>query len=74
MRVKNISLSYRVPDHFLSFRNAEFYISVNNILTISKYLGFDPEFSYSYSPVHQVVDYGQVPQPRQFIAGIKVGL
>jgi len=74
VRVKNISLSYRVPDHFLSFRNAEFYISVNNILTISKYLGFDPEFSYSYSPVHQGVDYGQVPQPRQFIAGIKVGL
>jgi hypothetical protein len=73
-RVKNISLSYRIPDQFLTFRNAEFYISVNNILTVSRYLGYDPEFSYSYSQANQGVDYGLAPQSRQFIAGIKVGL
>jgi hypothetical protein len=39
-----------------------------------KYLGYDPEFSYSYSQSEQGVDYGLVPQVRQFIAGIKVGL
>jgi hypothetical protein len=63
-----------MPDKFLTFRNAEFYVSVNNIFTVSKYLGYDPEFSFSYSQAHQGVDYGQVPQPRQFIAGIKIGL
>jgi hypothetical protein len=73
-RVKNITLSYTVPNRFLAFRNAQIYISANNILTLSKYLGYDPEFAYSYSQLDQGVDYGQTPQPRQFIVGIKLGL
>ncbi len=72
-RLKNVTLSYTIPNEFLTFRNAEFYISANNLLTLSRYLGYDPEFAYSYSHVHLGVDYGQLPQSRQFIAGIKVG-
>lgn len=74
IRIQNISLGYRIPNKFLQFRNAEFYISANNILTISKYLGYDPEFATSYSHSEQGVDYGQSPQARQFIVGIKLGL
>jgi TonB-linked SusC/RagA family outer membrane protein len=74
LRVQNISLSYRIPNRFLEFRNAEFYVSANNILSLSKYLGYDPEFSYSYSHAEQGIDYGQTPQPRQFVIGIKLGL
>ena len=74
VRIQNISLSYRVPNKFLTFRNAEFYITANNVLTVSKYLGYDPEFSYSYSHAEQGIDYGQTPQARQFIMGIKLGL
>ena len=73
MRVKNITLSYRIPEKFLVFNNAEFYVSANNIYTLSNYLGYDPEFAYSYSQIHQGVDYGLTPHPRQFIAGIKIG-
>jgi TonB-linked SusC/RagA family outer membrane protein len=74
MRVKNISLSYKIPDKILVFRYAEIYLSANNAFTFSKYLGYDPEFSMSYSPVQQGIDYGMTPQPRQFIAGVKIGL
>ena len=74
VRIKNITLSYKIPKHFLAFENAEFYVSANNIFTFSNYLGYDPEFAYSYSIVNQGVDYGQMPQARQFIAGIKLGL
>lgn len=74
LRVSNVSLSYKIPNKFLEFRNAEFYVSANNLLTVSKYLGYDPEFSYSYSHDEQGVDYGQTPQARQFIIGIKLGL
>ena len=74
MRIKNITLSYRIPNQFLTFRNAEFYFSVNNIYTLTDYLGYDPEFAYSFSQIDQGIDYGQCPQPRQFIAGIKLGL
>jgi TonB-linked SusC/RagA family outer membrane protein len=74
LRLKNISLSYLIPDKVLVFRNAEFYVSANNIFTSTKYLGYDPEFSYSFSQIHQGVDYGQCPQARQFIFGLKFGL
>jgi len=74
VRLKTILLSYVIPNKFLSFRNAEFYVSANNILTFTKYLGYDPEFSYSYSQASQGVDYGMMPQTRQFIVGVKVGL
>jgi hypothetical protein len=74
LRVKNISLNYHISEKFLAFRNAEFYISASNIFTFTKYLGYDPEFSYSYSQSDQGVDYGLMPQVRQFVAGIKVGL
>lgn len=74
LRIQNITLSYKVPNKFLTFRNAEFYVSGNNLLTISNYLGYDPEFSYSYKQAEQGIDYGQTPQARQFIMGIKLGL
>ena len=74
IRIQNVSLGYRIPSKFLAFRNAEFYVSANNVYTFSKYLGYDPEFAYSYSHAEQGIDYGQTPQPRQFIIGIKLGL
>ncbi|HEY3369358.1 MAG TPA: SusC/RagA family TonB-linked outer membrane protein [Prolixibacteraceae bacterium] len=74
VRIQNISLSYHVPNKFLTFRNAEFYVTANNVLTVSKYLGYDPEFAYSYTHAEQGIDYGQTPQARQFIIGIKLGL
>jgi TonB-linked SusC/RagA family outer membrane protein len=74
LRIQNISLAYKIPNKFLQFRNAEFYVSANNVLTLSKYLGYDPEFATSYSHAEQGVDYGQTPQARQFIIGIKLGL
>jgi len=74
LRLKNISLSYKIPHEFLAFKNAEFYISASNLITLSNYLGYDPEFSFSYSLIDQGIDYGQTPNPRQFIVGIKIGL
>jgi TonB-linked SusC/RagA family outer membrane protein len=74
LRLKNVSLSYTIPNEFLTFKNAQFYIAASNVVTWTKYLGYDPEFGISQSQVDQGVDYGQTPQPRQFILGIKLGL
>lgn len=74
LRLKNISLSYTIPDEWLSFRNAQFYATANNIYTWTKYLGYDPEFSYSTSPLMQGVDYGLTPQRTTFVLGVKLGL
>ena len=74
LRVKNISLSYTIPSEFWSIRNAQFYVSASNVFTVSKYLGYDPEFAHSHSNIEQGIDYGLTPQPRQFIVGVKLGL
>ena len=74
LRLKNISLSYTIPNEFLAFKNAKIYISATNVFVLSQYLGYDPEFSYSSSHIMQGIDYGLAPQPRQFIMGIKLGL
>jgi hypothetical protein len=74
LRLKNISLSYTIPGEFLAFKNAQFYISGTNMLTVSKYLGYDPEFAFSSAHITQGIDYGLTPQARQFVIGIKLGL
>jgi TonB-linked SusC/RagA family outer membrane protein len=74
IRLKDISLSYKIPHEFLAFKNAEFFVTASNIVTFSKYLGYDPEFAYSYHLNQQGIDYGQTPQSRQFLVGIKLGL
>jgi len=46
IRLKNISLSYTLPNTFsevLKLNNANIYIQGQNLLTITKYVGLDPE-------------------------------
>jgi hypothetical protein len=74
VRLKYLTLGYSIRENFLFFKNADFYITATNLLTINKYLGYDPEFSYSYNPMEQGIDYGLMPQYRQFLFGIKFGL
>lgn len=74
VRLKNLSLSYTLDREFLAFRNAKFYVSAINLITLSNYLGYDPEFGYSRYQIDQGIDYGLSPQTRQFLAGIKLGL
>lgn len=74
LRLKNITLSYKVSQQFLAFRNAEFYISGYNLLTATKYLGYDPEFAISFNTMEQGIDYGLTPFTRTLMLGVKFGL
>ena len=74
LRLKNVTLSYMIPNKFLAFRNAEFYLSGYNILTATKYLGYDPEFAISFDTMEQGIDYGLSPYTRTIMLGIKFGL
>ncbi len=74
LRLSDITLSYRLDEKFLVFRNSEFFISAKNIMTWSDYLGYDPEFSHSFNTMEQGIDYGTTPATKQFMIGIKIGL
>ena len=73
IRLRYIKISYTTPKKFLAFKNAEFYFSANNIFTTTNYLGYDPEFAYSYSQLYSGIDYGLMPLPKQYILGINFG-
>ncbi|MDA3821274.1 MAG: hypothetical protein PF450_01490, partial [Bacteroidales bacterium] len=74
LRVQNLTLSYNIPDEILIFRNLKIYITGSNLFTFTKYLGYDPEFSYSFNNMEQGIDYGLMPITRRVIVGVKVGL
>jgi TonB-linked SusC/RagA family outer membrane protein len=74
IRLSNITLSYNIPVKGKFFRDALIFISANNLFTISKYLGYDPEFSYNESATLQGIDYGLTPNYKSAFIGLKFGL
>jgi len=53
VRLKNFSLSYQLPDLWQKkahFQNARFFLQCQNLLTITKYQGMDPETMGLYQP------------------------
>jgi len=74
LRLKNLTLAYRIPEEVLFFRNLEVFITGSNLLTSDHYLGYDPEFSYSSQVMQQGLDYGGMPHTRRYIIGVKIGL
>ena len=69
-RIKNLQVGYTIPNNITSRINiskARFYVTANNLLTITDYSGFDPEIGSSFG-----VDRGIYPQARSFIVGANI--
>ncbi|MDR1102205.1 MAG: TonB-dependent receptor [Tannerella sp.] len=45
IKLRNVSLAYRVPKSVISFAKVRLSVSAQNLLTITKYKGYDPEVS-----------------------------
>ncbi|NDW18959.1 SusC/RagA family TonB-linked outer membrane protein [Dysgonomonas sp. 216] len=74
LRLKNVTLSWTSPKKIPFIDGLTVFASANNVFTITKYLGSDPEFSSSSLPVLQGIDTGLLSQGRSFMAGIKINL
>lgn len=85
LRLKTFQLGYTVPTtvlNKLSVEKIRCYVSVNNLLTFTKYKGFDPEIginSTGYTDVFTTnkdlqigVDRGVYPQPRMLLVGLNI--
>jgi len=76
LRLKNIALGYTLPKSTLSklkIQSIRFYVSAQNILTATKYRGYDPEVNYRSSNLNAGVDYASYPNAKSVTAGINVG-
>ena len=73
-RLKSVTLSYDLPITSEFLQGLQFWVQANNVFTLTRYLGTDPEFSITSSVLGQGIDVGQLSQSRSFVAGIKINL
>lgn len=74
LRLKTVQLSYNVPVNFNWLQGVTVWCAAENLLTLTKYLGNDPEFSVNNNVLYQGIDAGLLPQSRSFHLGVKVNL
>lgn len=71
LRFKNISLSYLLPKKWIGIGNIRLSVSAQNMITITKYKGFDPEAdSQGDTDIAPGMDLGAYPNPRAFTIGL----
>jgi TonB-linked SusC/RagA family outer membrane protein len=78
LRLKSATLAYNLPQSFtqrLKLQKASFYITGQNLFTITDYSGFDPEvntYGVNSRGTEFGVDYGTYPQTRQIVFGVNI--
>ncbi|MET4544604.1 TonB-linked SusC/RagA family outer membrane protein [Pedobacter africanus] len=73
LRLRNITLGYTLPKSLSSKIKAgaiRVYATSNNLFTITRYSGFDPEIGMD----NYGLDTGRYPQSRSFLIGLNVNL
>ena len=77
LRLKTVRLAYQipVPSSWTSWlQGLSVWAEAQNLVTLTKYLGTDPEFSIGNGVFYQGIDNGILSQSRSFTAGVKINL
>lgn len=74
LKLKNVTLSYKVPLQNEYIQGLTVWAAANNLFTLTKYLGNDPEVSCSNSVLFQGIDAGYLSAGRSFHLGVKINL
>ena len=76
LRLKTVNLTYQVPipGSWTWLQGLTIWAEAQNLLTLTKYLGSDPEFSVASSVYYQGIDCGLLAPGRSFMAGVKINL
>lgn len=75
LKLSNITLGYTFPKAIINkigLTKLRLYATGNNLLTWTKYTGFDPEVSTMSDAMTPGVDFGAYPRSRSFVFGINV--
>ncbi|NEW85513.1 MAG: SusC/RagA family TonB-linked outer membrane protein, partial [Mariniphaga sp.] len=74
LKLRQLSVGYSLPDYMISkigMSNLRFYVSSNNLLTFSKFKGFDPEVGGDN--LNRGIDNLGYPNPRTIVFGVQMG-
>lgn len=83
LRLKSLTLGYRLPEKAISkikMSRCFIYLTAENLLTFTKYSGYDPELSAFNSKSSSTtdknaapgIDWGSYPQSRDFVLGVNI--
>lgn len=78
LRLRNIQLGYTLPQPLMNtigVSSVRLYIAADNLVTLTKYSGFDPEIGQFFgNPLNFGVAGANYPKARTFFAGINIKL
>lgn len=78
LRLKNLIVGYSLPSRLVQpagVRSARVYVQGQNLITLTRYSGFDPEVNYAGSAaVTRGTDFYTLPQARTLTVGFTLGL
>ena len=75
LRIRNMQIGYVLPKKWTEkFRSdyVRFYLSANNLFTLTNYMGYDPDIGASQGTLSGGVDYGFYPQARTIMGGVNI--
>lgn len=74
LRLKNITVSYEfsLSPKMKLLRGLNVFMTAENLVTFTKYKGFDPEVVTSADPMLRGIDFGAFPLLKSYILGIKM--
>ena len=74
LKLKKVRLTYRIPVSFSWLQGLAVWAEANNVFTLTKYLGSDPEFAAGNGVLYQGIDAGWLPSCRSFNFGVNINL
>ena len=74
LKLKNVTVSYSWDFNSRYLQGVTVWGGVQNLFTLTKYLGSDPELSASNNILYQGIDRGILPTSRNFSVGVKINL
>ena len=77
IRLKNMTLNYQIPQNLtsrLGTSGLKVYVTANNIFTLTRYQGWDPEVRGDFlgSATTLGIDFYSIPQARTLLAGFQI--
>jgi len=74
LKLNNVTISYTLPIRSTYLQGFTIWAAANNLFTITRYLGSDPEFSHSNAVLGRGIDRGLLGTGRSFSIGAKINL
>lgn len=74
LKLKTLTISYTLPIRSTYLQGITVWAAANNLFTVTRYLGSDPEFSHSNAVLGMGIDRGLLGTGRSFSIGAKINL